>query len=398
VKALEGITILDMSRILAGPFCTQVLSDLGATVWKIESPWGDDTRKLGPPFMKGESAFYLAINRGKKSVVVNLKEPRAQELVRKLAMKSDVLVENFKTGDLGRYGLDHETLSKANPGIVYASITGFGNTGPRAAEPAVDTTLQGLTGMMSITGEADGPPLKVGIAAIDLLTGMMAAIGILSALRERESSGKGQKIDLSLFDVGLMSLTNVAQNFIATGSVPGRFGHAHPQIVPYQAFEAKGGWFMLAVPNDEAFQRLSQLVERPDFAQDPRFKTNADRMAHKEALISQLIEIFLSKERADWLEALRKAGISSAPINNFAEALADPQAAARNLQWHIPHPTIGDLPLIANPLQYMSRTPAQPHGHPPLLGEHTREVLSLVAGEQELARLEADGVIGVKKG
>ncbi len=394
MKALDGLNILDLSRILAGPYCTQILSDLGATVWKVESPWGDDTRKLGPPFVEGESAYYLAVNRGKKSVVINLKEPRGQEIVKRMAAKADVLVENFKTGDLARYGLGYETLREINPGLVYTSITGFGNTGPRAGEPAVDTTLQGMTGIMSITGEPGRPPAKVGVAVIDLMTGLLAGIGILSALREREQSGKGQKLDLSLFDVGVMSMINVAQNFMATGEPPRPHGNAHPQIVPYQAFEASDGWFMLAVVNDNQFEGLSRVIGQPELAHDSRFLTNADRMAHKDELVAILSKAFSGGTRETWLGALKGAGISADAIYDFAESLRDAQAQARRVVWDLQHPTIGDLPVMANALQYMSRTPAEPQGAPPLLGEHTRDVLSGFATESELDSLERDEVIG----
>ncbi len=395
MEALDGLTVLDLSRLLSGPYCTQVLSDLGATVWKIEPPWGDDTRRLGPPFVETESAYYLSTNRGKKSVVINLKDGRGQDLVKRLAQRADILLENFKTGDLGRYGLDYESMARVNPRLVYASITGFGQTGPRAAEPAVDTTLQGLTGLMSITGERDGAPAKVGVAVIDLLTGLLAGVGILAAIRERESSGRGQHLDLSLFDVGLMSLVNVAQNFLATGETPTRLGNAHPQIVPYQGFEAEGGWLMLACVNDDQFQRLTEAIGHPELWQDERFKTNAGRVENQTELTGALADIFRGRERAEWLEVLGKSGVMALPINDFAEAVEEPQAKARRAVWDVPHPTIGSLPLMANALQHMSRTPARPHGHPPLLGEHTSEVLTDVLGtsDAELARLEKDGVI-----
>ncbi len=394
--ALDDVIVLDLSRLLAGPFCTQTLSDLGATVWKIEPPWGDDTRKLGPPFVGDQAAYYLATNRGKKSVAINLKEPKGQELVRGLARQADVLVENFKTGDLARYGLDYESVAEINPGIVYASITGFGHTGPRAAEPAVDTTLQGLTGLMSITGEADGPPVKVGVAVIDLLTGLLAGVGVLAALREREHSGRGQALDLSLFDVGLMSMVNVAQNYLTTGEPPGRLGNAHPQIVPYQGFEAADGdWFMLACVNDDQFQRLAETIGRHSLADDARFRTNSDRVENYTVLAPILEDVFRSKTRSEWVDMLSDAKLMALPINNFAEALAEPQAEARKATWDVPHPSLGNVRLMANALQNMSRTPATPQGHPPLLGEHTFEVLKekLSVDAVELQTLENSGII-----
>ncbi|AEB11361.1 CaiB/BaiF CoA transferase family protein [Marinithermus hydrothermalis] len=395
MKPLEGIRVLDLSRILAGPVCTQILADLGAEVWKLESPWGDDTRRWGPPFQEGESAYYLSANRGKKSVAVNLKDPRGQALVRELAARADVLVENFKAGTLARYGLDYASLAPLNPGLVYCSITGFGQTGPRAQEPGYDVALQGITGIMSITGEPDGPPVKVGVAWIDVLTGLYAAIGILTALWERASSGKGQYIDLALFDVGLASLVNQAQAYLMTGEVPGRLGSAHPQIVPYQAFQAQDKWFILAVGNDEQYRRMTEAIQHPELWEDPRFQTNAGRVAHREALVGRLAAIFRTRPRQAWLEVFHQAGVPATPVNDLAEAFADPQAAARGVLWRVAHPTLGALPLVANPLQFMSRTPAAPAGPPPLLGEHTRQVLGAVLGveEAELERLERDGVI-----
>lgn len=395
VKALGDLTILDLSRVLAGPFCTQVLSDLGATVWKIESPRGDDTRRLGPPFIETESSYYLSINRGKKSVCVNLKDPRGQSLVQRMAQTADVVVENFKTGDLARYGLDYQSIERVNPKIVYASITGYGHTGPRANEPGVDTSLQGMIGLMSVTGEPDRPPSKVGVAMIDLLTGLLSAAGIMAALIERDKSGHGQHIDLSLFDTGIMGMVNVAQNYIATGNPPERYGSAHPQICPYQAFEAKDGrWFMLAVMNDGMFRKLGPLIDRPGIHEDPRFETNAARLAHSSDLLPILVERFSTKRRSEWIAMLNESGITAAPINTFDETLQDPQAAARRVVWNVQHPTIGELPLMANALQYMSRTPAAPQGPPPLLGEHTREVLSQFLSAEELDDYERAGVVG----
>ena len=398
MKALGDLKVLDLSRVLAGPFSTQILSDLGATVWKIESPRGDDTRRLGPPFMETESSYFLSINRGKKSICVNLKDPRGQRLVQRMAVDADIIVENFKTGDLARYGLDYESIDRINPGIVYASITGYGHTGPRAYEPGVDTSLQGMIGLMSVTGEPDRPPSKTGIASIDLLTGTLAVTGILAALRERDRTGLGQHIDLSLFDTGIMGMVNVAQNYIATGEPPKRYGSAHPQICPYQTFEAKDGrWFMLAVMNDRMFQKLAPLIGHSTIHEDPRFETNAARLAHKDELIPQLAECFLTKDRHEWIDALTEVGITSGPINTFDETLADKQAKARRVVWDVEHPTIGDLPLMANSLQYMSRTPAAPQGPPPLLGEHTREVLSQFLSADELDEYERDGVVGANR-
>ena len=395
VGALAGLTVLDLSHILAGPYCTQVLSDLGATVWKVEPPWGDDTRRFGPPFAAGESAYYLYTNRGKKSVVINLKDPRGPDLVRRLARKADVLVENFKSGDLARYRLDYESLAQDNPRLVYASITGFGHTGPRAGDPGVDMILQAMTGVMGATGEPDGQPMRVGVAWVDLLAGQMAAIGILAAVRERDRSGKGQSLDMSLFEAGLASMANIGQSYLLTGVMPKRLGNAHPHVVPYQPFEARDGQFILAAVTDSLYRRTTEAIGHPELWDDERFQTNAGRVEHREDLVPRLAEVFRKKDTGEWVETLAEAGVPATPIYDVAGALRDAQSEARRVTWDVPHPTIGNLPLLASPLQHMSRTPAAPQGHPPLLGEHTREVLAdaLGLGDAELASLERDGVI-----
>ncbi|MCY4653320.1 MAG: CaiB/BaiF CoA-transferase family protein [Dehalococcoidia bacterium] len=393
--ALSDIIVLDMSRILAGPFGTQILADLGATVWKIESPWGDDTRGWGPPFVGTESAYYLSANRGKKSLIVNLRDPRGQDIIKKMAQKADVVVENFKVGNLKRFGLDYESLSAVNPGIIYSSVTGFGQTGPRAEEPGYDAALQGMTGVMSVTGEPDGRPSKVGAAWIDILTGLTSTIGILSALHERETSGKGQHIDVSLFDVGIAMMANIAQSYLATKEIPGRLGNAHPQVAPYQDFRASDGFFMLAANNNDQFRRLCDTVGLPDLPDDERFKENADRVRNRETLETLINEKMGANTRDYWMHALQKAGITVTSINTVADALEDPQAAARKSVWDIDHPTLGSVPVLASALQHMSRTPAQAQGHPPLLGEHTEDVLrnDLGVSGDEIQALIADGVV-----
>lgn len=393
--ALAGIKVLDLSRILAGPFCTQMLSDLGAEVCKVESPSGDDTRRWGPPFKDGESAYFLSANRGKRSVAINLKDPRGAALVRRMALHADVLVENFKCGDMQRFGLDYATLRQDNPRLVYASITGFGQSGPRAHEPGYDVVLQALTGIMSVTGEPDGAPTKVGVAWIDVLTGMMAAVGILAALNERHASGEGQHIDLGLYDVGVMAMVNQAQAYLMSGDVPKRMGNAHPQIVPYQTFRAADAWFMLAVGNDGQYRRLTESLERPELWNDSRWQTNAGRVESRVELVQRLADIFGTQPRDAWLERLQAAGVPCAPIADLGEAFADPQARARGLQWPVQHPVLGGIPLVANALQHMSRTPAQAQGAPPLLGEHTRSLLTdwLAVDAHEIDALVGDGVI-----
>lgn len=393
--ALSDITVLDMSRILAGPFGTQILADLGATVWKIESPWGDDTRGWGPPFVGSESAYYLSANRGKKSLIVNLRDPRGQDIIKQMAHKADVVVENFKVGNLKRFGLDYESLSAVNPGIIYSSVTGFGQTGPRAEEPGYDAALQGMTGVMSVTGEPDGRPSKVGAAWIDILTGLTSTIGILAALHERETSGKGQHIDVSLFDVGIAMMANIAQSYLATKETPGRLGNAHPQVAPYQDFRASDGFFMLAANNNDQFKRLCDTVGLSDLPEDERFRENADRVRNREALETLINEKMGDNTRDYWMDALQQAGITVTYINTVADALDDPQADARKSVWNIEHPTLGSVPVLASALQHMSRTPAQAQGHPPLLGEHTEEVLRNDLGipDDEIQTLIADGVV-----
>ena len=392
---LDNIVVLDLSRILAGPFSTQILSDLGATVWKIESPWGDDTRKWGPPFIEGESAYYLSANRGKKSMIVNLRDERGQTIIKQMAQKADILVENFKVGDLARRGLDYDSVSKINPRLIYASVTGFGQTGPRAPEPGYDAALQGMTGVMSVTGETDGPPSKVGVAWIDILTGLTATIGILSALYDRENSGLGQHVDVSLFDVGIVSMANLAQSYLTDNVVPGRIGTAHPQVAPYQSFEATDGHFMIAVGNDDQFRRFCDVLGLTTLPDDARYKDNAARIANREELAGKIAEVFKTNTRDHWIEAIAGVGVTVTPVNTLGDVFKDPQAKARKSRWEVDHPTIGTLPLLASALQHLSRTPASPQGPPPLLGEHTNQVLSedLGISEEEIAKLKEDGVI-----
>lgn len=426
MSALAGLKVLDLSRVLAGPYCTQTLADLGAEVWKLEPLWGDETRAWGPPFLQskhrpppspaggdegerhmpgeyadwkvgpeGESAYYLSVNRGKKSVAVNLKDPRGREIVRRLASRADVLIENYKVGDLARYGLDDEALRKLNPRLVYCSITGFGQTGPRASEPGYDAALQGYTGIMSVTGEALGPPMKVGVAWIDLLTGITATSAILAALLEREKSGQGQRIDLSLFDVGLAAMANLAQSYLVTGKAPQRKGNAHAQIVPYGAFPASDGWIVLAVGNDGQYAKLCEALGHPELWGDERFKTNPGRVTHRDELVAELSEITKTQPKAHWLGVLQAAGVPSAPVNDLAEAFADPQTEARKMQQELEHPTLGSIPAVGSPLAFLSRTPAQLGSPPPLLGEHTLEVLTHVLGltERQVNDLEAAEVV-----
>ena len=392
MKPLSGIKVLDLSRVLAGPLCTMILADLGAEVVKVEPPWGDETRGWGPPFLKGESAYFLAVNRGKRSLALDLKTQEGQEVVRRLAREADILVENFKTGDLGRYRLDYESLKAQNPRLVYLSITGFGHTGPRAQEPGYDAALQGYTGIMSVTGEPEGPPMKVGVAWIDVMTGMMGAVAVLAALLERERSGQGQHIDLSLYDVGLFALANLGESYLLTGAPPKRLGNAHAQIVPYGAFPAADGWIVLAVGNDEQFARLCQVLELPGLKE--RFPRNPMRVENRQEVERALAQVLRTRPRAYWLERLKEAGVPAAPVNDLKEAFADPQAGARGAVWTLAHPLLGALPTLASPLRFLSRTPASPGLPPPLLGEHTEEVLLEAGlGPEEVQALVEKGVV-----
>lgn len=407
MSALAGVKVLDLSRVLAGPYCTQTLADLGAEVWKLEPLWGDETRAWGPPFIEpdastgwklgaaGESAYYLSVNRGKKSLAVNLKDPRGQEIVRRLARRADVLIENYKVGDLARYRLDYEALHPLNPRLVYCSITGFGQTGPRAAEPGYDAALQGYTGIMSVTGEPEGPPMKVGVAWIDILTGLTATNAILAALLARERDGQGQYLDLSLFDVGLAAMANLAQSYLLTGKAPQRRGNAHAQIVPYGAFPVADGWIILAVGNDTQYQKLCEALGHPELWEDGRFQTNPGRVAHREELVNRLSEITQTQPMAQWLSSLQAVGVPCAPVNDLAAAFADPQAQARGLRQEVRHPTLGLLPLVGSPLGFLSRTPGQIHAPPPRLGEHTLELLTGVLGlsEAQVRDLEREKVV-----
>ena len=374
---LNGIKVLDLSRVLAGPYCTQMLGDLGADVWKVESPKGDETRAWGPPYLEGESTYYLSVNRNKRSIVVDLKNPEGVALVRELAGKADVLVENFKTGDLERYGLGYEQLKDADPRLIYTSITGFGHTGPRANEPGYDAAIQGMSGLMAMTGEADGPPTKLGVAWVDVLTGSHAATAIMGALFQRERTGQGRHIDISLLDVTMAAMVNQGQAALATGKAPAKLGTGHPSIVPYQALPTKEGWLSVAVGNDRQFERFAGALGLAELARDERFATNSARVAHRDELIPRLKEVLITRTRDEWLELLGAAGVPAAPVNTLPEALEDAQLKARGMIAGVGHSLLGDLPMIQSP--YGPALNEQlPRSAPPLLGEHTRELL----GEQ----------------
>lgn len=403
--ALAGLRVLDLSRILAGPTATQMLADLGAEVIKIERPGaGDDTRGWGPPFVIGpdgretrESAYFLSANRGKKSVAVNLADPAGKALIRRLAAVSDIVVENFKAGDLARYGLDYASLSAGNPGLIYCSVTGFGQTGPNAHRAGYDFLAQGEGGMMSLTGEADGPPLKVGVGIADVMCGMYAVTGILAALQARHATGQGQFIDVALVDTQVAWLINQGVGYLTDGKVPPRRGNEHPTIVPYGTFPASDSMFILAVGNDAQFARFVTEAGAPGLATDARFATNRARVLNRTELIPALEVLTRGRTAAEWLEACERLGVPAGPIHDLAQTFASPQVAAREMKISLPHAGAakGHVDLIGNPLK-LSGTPVAYSAAPPMLGQHTGAVLGGVLGmtDDEMAALAAAGVIG----
>lgn len=374
-QPLADIRVLDFSRVLAGPYCTMMLGDLGADVIKVESREGDDTRRWGPPYAAGESAYYLCCNRNKRSIVLDLDTVEGHSTARELASHSHVLVENFRTGTMERWGLGYEQLSASHPGLVYCSISGYGRTGPLSRLPGYDFVMQGMGGVMSITGEPGGPPEKVGVAIVDLTAGMFALSAILAALRVRDLTGLGQYIDISLFDSHLAWLANVGSNYLVSGTVPPRYGNAHPNIVPYQAFATSDGWLIVAVGNDRQWERLCQVLSRPDLVNDTRFSTNNDRVEHRSTLVPLLEALFSQRSTGEWLSLLEAHDVPAGPVNNVAQALNHPQVAARAMVQEVPHPTIGPLRMVASPLN-LSATPPSIRRHPPALGEHTAEILN----------------------
>ena len=404
---LAGIKVLDLTRVLAGPWASQLLADYGADVVKIEAPaGGDDSRHWGPPWLADaagapttESAYFLSTNRGKRSVTLDLAHPDGARLARALALQSDVLLENFKVGGLARFGLDYPTLAALNPRLIYCSITGFGQDGPDAARPGYDAMIQAMGGLMSITGAPDGEPgagpQKVGVAVSDLMAGMYAATAVLAALHERAASGCGQYIDLALLDTQVSWLANQSMNYLLTGEAPRRLGSSHPSITPYQPFESADGFVMLAVGNDRQFASLCRAAGCAELAADTRFATSAARVAHRSELAALLVPRLKSRTTADWVRTLSAAQVPCGPINDIAQAFAEPQVRHRGMRVDLPHPLAGSVPGVKNPVRF-SRSPAQYHRAPPLLGEHTDEVLKerLGLGAEELARLQAAGALG----
>jgi crotonobetainyl-CoA:carnitine CoA-transferase CaiB-like acyl-CoA transferase len=401
-QALSGLRVLDLSRILAGPSATQALADLGAEVIKIERPGaGDDTRGWGPPFVAdetgqetGPSAYFLAANRGKHSVAVNIAAPAGQDLVRRLAMQSDILVENFRPGDLARYGLDHASLGALNPRLIYCSITGFGQTGPNAQRAGYDFLVQGEGGLMSLTGDSDGPPMKAGVGIADLICGMYAALGILAAVQARHVSGRGQHIDLALMDAQVAMLVNQGVGYLTDGKVPSRRGNEHPTIVPYGTFPAQDGSFILAIGNDAQFARFVALAGAPGLSSDTRFATNAARVRNREVLVPLVAALTGGRTAAEWLSACDAEGIPAGPVNDLAQVFASPQVAARGMRVAMPLGSGRHVELIGNPLR-LSETPVTYQKAPPGLGEDTGAVLARVLGltGDELRALAAAGVI-----
>lgn len=408
--ALSHIRVLDMSRILAGPWAGQMLADLGADVIKVERPArGDDTRGWGPPWMavsdgsRGEAAYYLCANRNKRSLALDITSPQGQEIIKSLAAQSDILLENYKVGGLKKYGLDYDSLKALNPRLIYCSITGFGQNGPYAKRAGYDFLIQAMSGLMSITGEKDGRPgagpQKVGVALTDVLTGMYATTGVLAALAARERTGEGQYIDVALMDVQVACLANQAMNYLVSGNSPTRLGNAHPNIVPYQSFETSDGYMILAIGNDDQFEKFCQEAGQPELACDERFASNAQRVGNREVLIPLLEPLIRQRSTADWIAALEALSVPCGPINSIGEAFEDPQIKARQMQIDISHPTSGSgtSPSVANPLK-MSGTPIT-YDHPaPLLGEHTRKVLEETGlTPEQIENLLEKGVISVQQ-
>ncbi len=404
-KALDHLRVLDMSRVLAGPFLAQNLADFGADVIKVERPHHGDESRTFPPYVKDaaghdtdDSAYFMSINRGKRSITIDIATPCGQALIKKLAAQSDVLIENYKVGDLKRYGLDYEAIRAVNPRIVYCSITGFGQTGPYRNRPGYDYIFQAMSGLMSLTGGPDelpgGGPAKVGLAICDVITGIYSSFAVMTALAERDKSGAGQHIDMSLLDTTIATISHINMNYLIGGIIPKRMGTGHPSIVPYQMFQAKDGPMVVAVGNDGQFAKLCALLGFPELPQDPRFLTNPLRVQHRDALIPQLEKAFAQKTAGEWITSLTQLGVPCGPLNNIQQVFDDPHVQSRGMQVQIPHPRAGSVPALANPARLLE-TPPQYERPAPALGEHTREILSSVLGltEAEIDQLAAEKVI-----
>ncbi|WP_407294584.1 CaiB/BaiF CoA transferase family protein [Stutzerimonas zhaodongensis] len=404
--ALSHIRVLDLSRVLAGPWCGQILGDLGAEVIKVERPrTGDDTRHWGPPYLKdqqgentSEAAYYLSANRNKQSLTLDFTQPEGQRIIRELVEQCDVLLENFKVGGLAAYGLDYESLKAINPRLIYCSITGFGSDGPYANRAGYDFMIQGLGGLMSLTGRAEDEegagPVKAGVALTDILTGLYATVGVLAALNHREQRGVGQHVELALLDVQVACLANQAMNYLTTGVAPKRMGNAHPNIVPYQDFPTADGDIILTIGNDGQFRKFSEVAGHPEWAADPRFATNKARVAHRKELVPLIRQVTVFRTTAEWVAVLEQAGVPCGPINDLAQVFADPQVLARGLRVDMPHPLAGSVPQVASPIR-LSETPVEYRKAPPLLGEHSEAVLQDVLGLsfEKILSMRQSGVI-----
>jgi crotonobetainyl-CoA:carnitine CoA-transferase CaiB-like acyl-CoA transferase len=404
--ALSHLRVLDLTRVLAGPWCAQTLADFGADVIKIERPGaGDDTRHWGPPYLKTpdgadtrEAAYYLAANRNKRSATVDIATPGGQKIVRELAAQSDVVLENYKVGQLKKYGLDYASLAQVKPDLVYCSVTGFGQTGPHAPRAGYDFIIQGIGGFMSITGERDGlpggGPQKAGVAFADLMTGMYSTVAVLTALAHRDRTGVGQYIDMALLDVQVAMLANMASNFLASGTPPVRWGNAHPNIVPYQAFRTSDSWIIVAVGNDGQFRQFVEAGGRAELADDERFATNPERVRNRDTLVPILADMVMERSKHEWIALLEAAGVPCGPINDLAEVFEHEQVVARGMQVDLPHPSGATVKLVRNPIR-MSETPPHALAHPPTLGEHTDEILRDVLGydAETIAALRRRSVI-----
>ena len=406
MSALSHLKILDLSRVLAGPWCTQNLADLGADVIKVERPEsGDDTRHWGPPFLKdaqgqetSEAAYYLAINRNKRSITLDISHPEGQAIIRELVKNCDVVIENYKVGQLKKYGLDYESLKAIKPDLIYCSITGFGQTGPYAHRAGYDFIVQGMGGFMSVTGEREdlpgGGPQKAGVAIADIFTGMYATSAILAALIHRDQTGEGQAIDLALLDVQVATMANVASNYLISGVAPKSWGNASPNIVPYQTFKASDGWIIVATGNDNQFRHFVEAGGQACLADDPRFASNPERVTHREVLVPLLQSMVAQKTKQEWISLLEAAGVPCGPINNFQEVFENEQVQARGLKMTLAHPLAGSVPLVRSPIR-LSKTPVVEKSAPPLLGQHTREILhDLGMDEASIERLEQQGIVG----
>ena len=403
--ALSHIRVLDLSRVLAAPWATQILGDLGAEVIKVEMPGeGDETRHFGPPFLtdsaggRGDAAYFLSANRNKKSVTINFAKPDGALLVKRLARRAQIVVENFKTGALAKYGLDYKSLASENPGLIYCSLTGFGHDGPYKDKSGYDYVIQGMGGLMSVTGQKDGEagaePMKVGVAVSDIVTGLYATIGILAAVIHQSRTGEGQSLDMALFDCQAAALANQATSYLASGAVPARLGNSHPNIVPYQVFATKDGHLILATSNDKQFRRFATVAGILEVADDPRFATNAQRVAHRQIIVDLLQPILAARTTMQWIADLEAANVPCGPINRVDQVFSDPQAIARHLTIAMQHATLGEIRLPASPLR-LSRTPPQYRYAPPVLGEHNQDILTNILGlsGSEIERLRKSGIV-----